>query len=297
LNPEQKAYLSLHIAVLLFGFTAILGDVIQLAALPIVWWRLLITSLSLLFIINVVKLFRQTSGRRIALFAGIGVIVGLHWLTFYGAIKLSNASITLVCMATASFFTSLIEPIILKQRFNWHEGVLGVIIVPAMVLIVSDLSPELMWGIPVGLASAFLAALFSTLNKKYIHHGKILRITYIELTSALLFLTLLLPFFWQGEGMDFIRPVGMDWVYLLILGVLCTTLAFVLSLNALKEISAFASSLTINLEPVYGIALAAVLLGDHQELSPSFYWGVGIILLAVFSYPYINRILRKRQLS
>lgn len=296
INAEQRAYISLHIAVLLFGFTAILGDLIDLAALPIVWWRLLITTVSLIFLVNVIHLFQQMSWRRLLLFAGIGVIVGLHWLAFYGSIKLANASIALVCMATASFFTSIIEPIILGQKFKWYEGMLGIVIIPGMVLIVSDLSPDLFWGIPVGLASAFLAALFSTLNKKYIHHGKVLRITFLELSSAFVFLSILLPFFITGEGWEYLNPTSLDWIYLLILALLCTTLAFVLALSALREVSAFASSLTINLEPVYGIALAWILLGDNKELAPTFYYGVAMILLAVLSYPYLNKYYKRRKM-
>jgi drug/metabolite transporter (DMT)-like permease len=294
LSNEQKAYLHLHIAVLLFGLTAILGDLIKMAALPIVWWRLLITSISLIFIVNVIRLFKQMSWQRLLLFSGIGVIVGLHWLAFYGSIKLSNASIALVCMATASFFTAIIEPIVLKQKFKWYEGILGIIIIPGMVLIVTDLSPELFWGIPVGLVSAFLAALFSTLNKKYINEGKVLRITFLELSAAFVFLSILLPLFKTGEGWSYINPSRMDWVYLVILALLCTTLAFVLALSALREVSAFASSLTINLEPVYGIALAWILLDDNKELAPTFYYGVLVILLAVFSYPYLNKYFKRR---
>lgn len=295
LSPVQKAYLSLHIAVLLFGFTAILGDLIDLAALPIVWWRLLITSFSLLFIVNVIRLFQEMSIQRLLLFAGIGIIVGLHWICFYGSIKLANASVALVCMATASFFTSLIEPVLLKQRFKWFEGILGLLIVPGMVLIVSDLESDMYWGVAVGLASAFLAALFSTLNKKYIYHGRVMRITFLELSSALIFLSLILPFFLQGQGWEYMEPSTMDWIYLIILALLCTTLAFVLALNALKEVSAFASSLTINLEPVYGIAMAWIILDDNKELSSTFYYGVAVILLAVFSYPYLDKYYKRRK--
>jgi drug/metabolite transporter (DMT)-like permease len=290
-----KAYVYLHVAVLLFGFTAILGDLIDMAALPIVWWRLLITSVSLIFIINWVRLRKELTGRQIMIFAGIGVVVGLHWLSFYGSIKLANASVTLICMATTSFFTALLEPRIVNRKFDPYELILGLLIIPGMVLIVSDLDPSMYWGVPVGLASALLAALFSILNKKYVGTGEVLRITFIELTAAFLFLSLLLPFFWQGEGWTFIVPDFRDAMYLLVLGLLCTSVAFSLVLEALKVVSAFVSSLSINLEPVYGIVLAYFILGDNEDVSHSFYIGAVIILAAVLGHPVLQRYQRKRK--
>jgi len=284
----------LHVAVLLFGFTAILGDLITMAALPIVWWRLLITSLSLIFVINWVRLRRELSLRQIGIYAAIGVVVGLHWVSFYGAIKLSNASVTLICMATTSFFTALLEPRIVGRAFDRVELLLGLFIIPGMAFIVSDLDASLIWGVPVGLTSALLASLFSIWNKKYIGEGGVLRITFIELTAAFLFLSLLLPFFWEGSAWEYIRPTKKDAVYLLILGLLCTTLAFSLVLEALKKVSAYVSTLTINLEPVYGIFLAYVLLSDHEDVSASFYFGAGIILIAVLGYPLLQRYRKKR---
>lgn len=292
-TADWKSYIFLHIAVLLFGFTAILGDVIDMAALPIVWWRLLITSLSLVFVINWIRLWQELSLRQIYIYAAIGTVVGLHWVTFYGAIKLSNASVTLVCMATTSFFTALLEPRIVGRPFDRVELLLGLFIIPGMVFIVSDLDASMVWGVPVGLTSALLASLFSIWNKKYIGEGGVLRITFIELTAAFLFLSILLPFFWEGNGLDFIRPTLMDGILLLILGLLCTTLAFSLVLESLKQVSAYVSTLTINLEPVYGIFLAYLLLSDHKEVEGSFYWGACIILMAVLGYPLLQRY-RKR---
>jgi len=295
MDNEKRAYLELHIAVFLFGFTAILGDLIQLSALVIVWWRVLLTSFSLLFLIRVRKLFRTLPTRAILNFAGIGVLVALHWLAFYGAIKLSNASITLVCMATTSFFTSLIEPLVMRHKVRWYEIALGLLIVPGMALIVQSTDASMNIGILVGLAAALLAALFATLNKRLIGQSDELNITFLELGSAWLFLSLVLPFYvWRSEEAVQIMPTLLDWGYLIVLALLCTTLAYVLALRALRHLSAFASNLTVNLEPVYGIALAWVLLNEHEELSPNFYWGVGIILLAVFSYPLVRRVMGRR---
>ncbi|MBR9922411.1 MAG: DMT family transporter [Bacteroidetes bacterium] len=289
MQAVQKAYLQLHLAVLLFGFTAILGDLITLAAFPIVWWRVLITSVSLLFLVRLKRMVKEIPRKLFLQYAGIGVLVAIHWVTFYGAIKLSNASITLVCMATTSFFTSLLEPLILRRPIAWYELALGILIIPGMMLIASDLESGMMLGVWTGLASAFLAALFAIFNKVLIDKARPMAITLIELSSSWLFLTLCLPLFFFIQPEARMMPEGLDWGYLVILALLCTTLAYVLSLLALKHLTAFASNLTVNLEPVYGVLLAMLILKEHQELEPNFYWGMSVILLAVFSYPILKR--------
>jgi drug/metabolite transporter (DMT)-like permease len=295
---ERRSYLELHVAVLLFGFTAILGDLIQLAALLIVWWRVFITSVSLVPIVRPRQLFRQLEPRVRWRFAGIGVLVALHWLTFFGAAKLANASVCLVTMATTSFFTAILEPFIVKRPFYWVELALGLIIVPGMALIVNSLDLSMIPGVISGLVSAFLISIFAALNKKYIGHTDPIRITFLELSSAWAFLSVVIAgmLLLRQDFGAFFPPAPLDWLYLLILALLCTSLAYVLAMRALRHLSAFASSLTINLEPVYGIALAWVLLNENEELGPNFYWGVLIILIAVFSYPLLRRYLRRRGL-
>jgi drug/metabolite transporter (DMT)-like permease len=295
LTEERRAYLELHLAVLLFGLTAILGDLIQLTALVLVWWRVLLTSGSLLPFVKARHLLRDLGRPLLFRFMGIGVLVALHWLTFYGAIKLSNASITLVCMATTSFFTAFLEPLIVKRPFRWYEMALGLLIIPGMVLVVNNIQPGMVWGLIAGLTSAFLAATFATFNKKYLANVHPSRVTFVELGSAWLFLSIILGFF-LITGRDFgawLPASNLDWFYLLILAFLCTNLAYTLSLRALRHLSAFAANLTVNLEPVYGIILAWLLLNEQEDLDPGFYWGVVIILLAVFSYPIIRRRMKR----
>ncbi len=295
MNATTRAYVELHIAVFLFGFTAILGDLIQLSALSLVWWRVLITSGSLLLMIRVGRLFREMPRTDVLRFMGIGVLVALHWLCFYGAIKLSNASIALVAMATTSFFTSLLEPLVLRQAAKWYEIALGVLIIPGMVLIVNSTELSKLNGLWVGLMAAFLASLFATLNKKRMGNYRILDLTFLELGSACLFLTLVLPIYIliTKQPIQSFLPSPSDWLYLIILALLCTSLAYVLAFRSLKQLSAFASNLTVNLEPVYGIALAWLILGEQEELTSGFYWGVVIILIAVFSYPVLKRSVRR----
>lgn len=295
MKSTQRAYLELHLAVFLFGFTAILGDLIQLSALLIVWWRVLLTSLSLAVIVRVVRLFRNLPWQKTLKFMGIGVIVAVHWVTFYGAIKLSNASIGVVAMATTSFFTSLLEPLIMRQKIKWYELMLGLLIVPGMALIVNSTDFSMLTGLAVGLLSALLAALFATLNKKLITHSDERSITFLEMSSACLFLTIVIPVYaWVTDtSLSIMPPTLLDWGYLIILALVCTTFAYVLALRSLQHLSAFASNLSINLEPVYGILLAWILLNEHEELDTGFYLGAGIIVLAVFSYPLLKRRFEK----
>ena len=290
---EKRAYFQLHLAVFLFGFTAILGDLIDLPATSIVWWRVFMTSLSLLFLVNLKKLFSTLPRKLFFTYMGIGIIVGIHWVTFYGAIKLSNASITLICFATTSFFTAIVEPIILKKRFKFSELVLGALIIPGMILIVSDLRGGMLLGMSVGIFSAFLASLFSILNKKFIREADELSITFLELSSAWLFMSIVLILNkWVGlDDSPFMPRTLNDIIYLMVLSLVCTTFAYVLVLKALKHLSAFASNLTFNMEPIYGITFAWLILGDHKELTPNFYLGVLIVVLVIFSYPLMkNRI-------
>lgn len=286
---ENRAYAELHLAVFLWGFTAILGDLISLNAVTLVWWRVLLTSISLLAFVRVGKIVREVGKRQALIFAGLGCVVALHWVTFYGAIKLANASVGLICLATTALFSSILEPLIVNRKFLWYEMALGLFILPGIWLIIDGVDASMTTGVLVGLSSALLVTIFTTFNKLYVEKTEPLRITFIELTAGTLFLTPLLPFmpgnFW---------PEPVDWLYLIVLAVLCTTLTNFLFLRALKQLSAFAANLTVNLEPVYGIALAYFLLNDAEELTPSFYWGTGLILVAVFGYAGLKRVMKRR---
>ena len=285
----KRSYVELHIAVLLWGFTAILGKWINLPAIDLVWWRVLLTSFSLLYFVKWGKKLLSLPRKQLLIYAGIGVLVGTHWICFYGSIKLANASVSLICMATTSLFAALLEPLFLKSNFKWLDLGLSLIIIPAMALVAQTLEQGMQLGILVGLASAFLAAMFSVLNKKYVSKADPYTITYVELTSAWVFISILLVLFDFGrEERLLFPPSSMDWVWMVVLALVCTTLTFILSLRALTGLSAFASTLVVNLEPVYGILLAVLLLGEHQEMSGTFYIGCGIILLVVLSYPFLK---------
>ncbi len=291
-NTEIKqSYIYIHIAVILFGFTAILGGLIELPAIMIVWWRVLLTSLSLLFFVNWGKKVLTLPKELILKYLFVGVIIGLHWLTFYGAIKLSNASITLICMSTTSLFTAILEPLIVRTPFRKHELLIGLLIVPAMVLIVSDLDTSFSIGVGVGIVSALLAAVFSSINKVLINEADTYTITFLELSGSWLFLSVLLMVIIPLGGFEgpFLPMSWMDVLWLFIMALLCTTLAQILALKALKQLSTYATNLVINLEPIYGIILAALILNDHKNLNGTFYLGAAIILGSVMLYPRLSK--------
>ena len=287
-NNTKKAYLQIHVAVLLFGLTAILGDLIQVSSLSIVWWRVLLTSVCFMFIVSWKNLM-QIPRKQVLRLALIGALISLHWLTFYGSIKLANASVSLVCLATTSFMTAILEPIMLKQKFKWYELLLGLVIVPGMWLIMNDLDASMRLGVYSGLISALLATIFSILNKKNIEGTPPRSMALIEMSAAFLMMSVLLPFYLKfSEDVKFMLH-GTDWIYMIILVLGCTTLAFMLNLKSLKYLSTFTTNLIINLEPVYGIILAMLILNEHHELNTNFYIGVSVILSSVFLHPFLKR--------
>lgn len=234
------------------------------------------------------KAIRKMQSRDFLRFSAIGCLVIIHWLTFYGSIKIGNsASIALACLSTTTLFTSFLEPIITRSRFNRIEIFLGLLVIVG-IYFVSKVGAFYYKAIAVGLVSAFFAALFSVLNKRYIGSNKSMAVAVVELSSGWVFLSLVMLV--AGQFITpYFTPVFSDWVYLLILGLLCTSVAFALSLEALKQLSAFISNLSITLEPVYGILLAVILLHEDSQLNGRFYAGTAILLLAVVLHPFLVR--------
>lgn len=301
LSPEaraarSKAFLQIHLCVVLWGFTAILGKMISLPALPLVWWRLVLVVGALLLLPRVWRGLRAMSWRVRGAYAGIGVLVALHWLTFYGSIKLSNASVGATCIALATVFVAMIEPFVARSRFSKRDLVLGIAVLPGVALVVGGVPAGMRLGIVVGAISALFVAVFGALNKRMVEHGDPLTVTALELGAGGLALTALIPVmpFVPGVGAAFSGdvlavPGTRDLALLLVLAIACTLFPFALSLAALRHMSAFAQQLAVNLEPVYAIVLAILLLGEQRELTPAFYAGVAIILAAVFIHPLMGK--------
>ncbi|MEO8366281.1 MAG: DMT family transporter [Pseudoxanthomonas sp.] len=296
LSPAAKAQLQIHFCVLLWGFTAILGKMITLPALPLVWWRMLLVVATLAMLPSVWRGLRAMPLRTMLAYSGIGALVALHWLTFYGAVKLANASVAATCIALAPAFTAVVEPWLARRPFSLRELVFGLAVLPGVALVVGGVPHGMRTGILVGALSALLVALFGSLNKRMVDGGDPLTVTALELGAGTLLLTALAPLmplvFPAFAGDLLIIPSLHDSLLLLALSLLCTLLPFALSLVALRHLSAYGVQLVTNLEPVYAIVLAIVLLGEQRELTPLFYLGVAIILAAVFLHPLLDR--RKR---
>lgn len=286
----RRAQWQIHACVLLWGFTAILGKLISLPALALVWWRMLLVTGALLLFPAVWRGLRALPPRLAAAYAGIGVLVALHWLTFYGAIKLANASVAASCIALGPVFLALVEPFVAGRRFDPRELLLGVAVVPGVALVVGGVPDGMHAGIAVGVASALLVAIFGAWNKRLVHHADPLTVTCIELGVGTAFLGVVaLGLAAAGFAAGPWMPGARDGALLLLLALACTLLPFALSLVALRRLSAFQAQLAVNLEPVYAIVLAVLLFDEQRELGTSFYAGVAIILLAVFAHPWLTR--------
>ena len=293
MTDSRKAFLQIHFCVLLWGFTAILGKLITLPALPLTWWRMLIVVAALACVPRVWRGLRAMPARLRWAYAGIGVLVALHWLTFYGSIKLANASVGATCMALATVFTALLEPKLAGRAFSRRELLLGIAVLPGVALVVGGVPVDMRLGIAVGALSALFVALFGSLNKRLVERADPMTMTALELGAGTLALTALAPvialLFPAFAGDLLALPGPRDALMLLALALACTLLPFVLSLVALRHMSAFGAQLAVNMEPVYAIILAIVLLGEQHDLTPAFYAGVAIILGVVLAYPMLVR--------
>jgi drug/metabolite transporter (DMT)-like permease len=286
-SPNRvRAWLQIHFCVVLWGFTAILGKLITLSALQLVWWRMLLVSAALALVPHFWRGIRHLPVRLLGIYASIGVLVALHWLTFYASIKLSNASVAVTCLAVAPAFAALIEPLLARRRPDVRDLLFGVAVVPGVALVVGGTPESMRTGIIVGGISAVLMAVFNSFNKRFVEQGAALSITGIEMAAGALLLaaaTLASP------AESFVLPAAHDMGLLLVLALGCTLLPFALALVAMRRLSAFSTLLVVNLEPVYAIVLAIVLLGEQRELDTRFYLGVAIIFLVVFCHPLLQR--------
>jgi drug/metabolite transporter (DMT)-like permease len=305
LNPRIKALIFLHIAVFLWGFTAILGKAISYNSLILVWHRMSLTAIIYLCIPFVWKNLIKMPAKNILIFMGIGILVCAHWLAFYGSIKLGNsASITLACLGSASFFSAILEPLFNRTKFRPVEIILGIIVLLGILLIYYATPQQNTAGINysmaivTGVLSAFLAALFTVLNKVNIHKTATLTLSALEMLSGAIVLSLIIPFWikentqlWPGFSM---AEGNYDLLWILILVVVCTNLTFFLGAHALRQLSAFTANLTVNLEPIYGIILGAVIFHENKQLNIWFYLGTSFILLSVFIQTFLDYRSRKK---
>ncbi|CAZ97166.1 DMT family transporter [Zobellia galactanivorans] len=289
MGAQLKNYLHLHFIVFIWGFTAVLGKLITLDAMPLVWYRMLMAAVLIFFYLFAKRYSLKVSPKMLLALIGAGIVIALHWVTFFMAIKVSNVSIALATMSTGAFFTALIEPFWYKRKMIWYEVVFGIVVMLGLYMIFK-VDTQYLYGIMIALVSSFLSALFSMINGKLIQKERPSVISFYELLSGVGLLSIFLAF--QGSfNAQFFQLSSDDLLYLFILASVCTAYAFIASVKILKFISPYTVMLTINLEPVYGIVLAFLILGDSEKMNPLFYLGGGIILLTVLA----NGILKNRR--
>ena len=276
----KKAFLQMHTAVFLWGFTGVLGRAISLDSVWLVWYRLLITVISLWVLYFFLKKIRKISLSSALTIGGIGFILVLHWICFYASIKYANVTIALTCLSTTALLSSLLEPLVLRKRFDAFEIILGLFAIAGIVIIYNT-HVQFSVGIVIGLLSAVLTVLASVLNKKIVDRYQPEQITLYQLTGGFLGLTVLLPLVYFFFPSNQLFPTSMDWLWLFILSWVCTIFTFFLYIRCLKKLSAFTLNLTLTLEPVYGIFLAFLIYKENKLLSNWFYIGFALIAIAV----------------
>jgi len=286
--PESnlKHYLHLHFIVFIWGFTAILGKLISIDAIPLVWYRMLFASIFIALYFVVKKKSFKLDNKTLIKFFLSGIIIALHWITFFKAIKVSNVSVALVTMSTGAFFVSFIEPFFFKRRIKPLEIFLGLLVVVGLYIIFSFESQYTL-GIVYALISSFLSALFSVLNGLFVKKHDASIISFYQLFFGSIFITIFLLF--QGSfTASFFTLQSTDWIYLLILSSFCTAYAFIVSVDVMKHLTPYTVVLSINLEPVYAIILALIIFGESEEMNSEFYLGAFIVLFVVL----LNGVLK-----
>lgn len=276
----RKPFLQLHTAILLAGFTGILGKLIHLNEGYLVLYRMIMSALIILGIFAFTKSFSVPGRRELLKLLGIGAVVSLHWVFFYGSIKYSNVSVSVTCLSAIGFFTSFIEPVINRRKVDWVEVGLGILAICGIYLIF-NFYPEYKTGIIFGLISALLASIFPILNKTMLRNHRPRVLNFYEMAGGAVALCFILPVYLHFFPAAYAIPAPSDWFWLIIFSAFCTVAAFDLNLKALQEISAFTVNLSYNFEPVYSIIMAFIIFKENQFLGPGFYAGFSLILLAV----------------
>lgn len=300
-NARLKNYLHFHFIVFIFGFTAILGELITLEALPLVWYRMWLATGFVFVYIKWKKLSLKVSPKLFLVLTFAGVIIALHWCTFFGAIKASNVSITLAVLSTGAFFTAFLEPIFYRRKLIWYELLFGLVVIFGLYLIFS-VEGDYVMGILLALLSAFFASIFTLINGKVIEKQYPSVISFYELLTGVLGVTLYFLFqtifgdTTSGFSAAFFTVKASDWLYLLVLASICTAYAFIASVKVMRYLSPYTIMLTNNLEPVYGIFLAFLIFGNNEKMEGKFYIGAALILTTVVLNGAF-KMLQKRKIA
>lgn len=295
LKNISKHHLLLHLIVFIWGWSPILGKGITTGAMQLVWFRILITiSLMAVYLIYI-KANPFVSLKKLLQLTAIGIIIAIHWLCFYGAIKVSNVSVTMAAFSTGTFFTAIVEPLVFKRKVVWYELLIGLIIIGAICLIFSA-EIEFGLGILYGALAALTASLFSVFNGVLIQDKEepitSPVLSFIELSTALIALSVFLALN-AGFNESFFMIGQRNLFLLFLLAAVCTVYPFIASVNLMKHLTPYTINLTVNLEGVYGIILASIIFKENQELSLTFYIGFFIILTAIFLNAFLKQKFQK----
>lgn len=285
-NVKTKSYLHLHLIVFVWGFTGVLGELISTTSVAKVWYRMSIALVLVYIYIKIKKIPINISRNLLLAFLGSGFIIALHWFAFFEAIEVSNVSVTLATLSTGAFFASILEPLFYKRRIIGYEVVFGLLVMCGLYIIY-DVNGNFLYGITLALIAAFLSALFSVINSKFAKQHDPSFISLYQILGGVLFFTVYMLFTGELNGDFFILSFN-DWIFLLILGSICTAYTFVASIDVMKYLSPYTVMLTINLEPVYGIILAILIFPETEKMSKEFYIGAAIILLTILANGYFK---------
>lgn len=287
---KYKYHILLHFIIFLWGFTGILGKLIHLDFYHIVWNRLLFALIGLAIAFYFMKIsIKINSYKELARLIGVGILVALHWITFYKSIQLSTASLGILCLSTVTLHVTWLEPLIMKRKFSWLEFALGLSVIGGIYIVSSDFNSNDYEALAYGLTSAIFAALFSVFNGRLVKTIPATTMTFYELLAGFIFLSIILMSRGEFDSSLFTMTTS-DFLWILFLGLVCTSFAFLVNINALKRLGAFTVSLSINLEPVYTILLAIVILEENKLLGPKFYFGSVLIVFVVI----LNAVLKRK---
>ncbi|MEP5339651.1 MAG: DMT family transporter [Algibacter sp.] len=289
-SVKLKNYFHLHFLVFIAGFTAILGELISIDAISLVWFRMAMASVLMYIYIKVAKVNIKIPPKAIVKLALAGVIIALHWITFFESINTANISIALAMFSTGAFFASIIEPIIYKRPIIWYEILFGVIVIIG-VFIITQSELKYLNGIILGIISALLSSLFAVLNGKFLKKHTATTISFYEFLSGVACITIYILIFTDDFSVEFFKLNTSDFGYLFILASICTAYAFIASVYVMKEISPYTVMLTYNLEPIYGIIMALLLFPEKETMSTEFYYGAVIIIATVL----LNGIIKNKK--
>jgi drug/metabolite transporter (DMT)-like permease len=296
--PRLKDFFELHFIIFLWGFTAILGTLIQIPTVEMVFVRTIVTTLALALVLKIRRTSFRIGSGNILKILGVGAIIAAHWILFFTSARIASISICLAGISTISLWTALLEPLFNHKKIKTHEIVLALLIIVGLYVIFRFEFDHAL-GIFLAVASALLGSIFTIINAGLTKKYPATTITCYEMAGAALCTALFLPLYYalpvlSGGTLDFsLSPI--DWVYLLILSLVCTVYAYTAAVRLMQRISAYTMNLTVNLEPVYGIILAFLIFREDERMSAGFYYGTGIILLSVFLHPVLDYRAQRRQ--